>query len=262
VTEQRPTQEEIRAAWDALAAYWDENMEAGRTWQRGLIQPAVEELLRLEPGERVLEIACGNGEFSRRMRELGAEVLATDFSESMLERARAHGGDVEYRLADAADEEALLGLGEPESFDAVLCNMAIMDMADIEPMVAASSRLLSAEGRFVFSTLHPAFNSTATRMIEVSEDDEGVVRTYSVKVSSYIRPSVGKGVALEGQPVVQWYFHRPIGALFDLWFAHGFVLDGIGEPVLPREGVRPKSTSGVFVEVPPILVARMRPRRG
>jgi hypothetical protein len=66
------------------------------------------------------------------------------------------------------------------------------------------------------------------------------------------------GVALEGQPVVQWYFHRPISELFRLWFAHGFVLDGIGEPVLAPESVRPKSTSGVFVEVPPILVARMR----
>jgi 2-polyprenyl-3-methyl-5-hydroxy-6-metoxy-1,4-benzoquinol methylase len=254
------TQDEIRAAWDALAAYWDENMEAGRTWQRGLIQPAVEELLRLEPGERVLELACGNGEFSRRMGELGARVLATDFSEAMLERARAHGGDLEYQLADAADEEALLALGEPGSFDAVVCNMAIMDMAEIEPMVAASARLLSRSGRFVFSTLHPAFNSTATRVVEVSESEEGVVRTYAVKVSSYIHPTAGKGVALEGQPVVQWNFHRPISALFDVWFAHGFVLDGIGEPVLPRESVRPKSTSGVFAEVPPILVARMRLR--
>ena len=255
---EEPAPEEIRAAWDALAGYWDENMEAGRTWQRGLIQPAVEALLRLEPGERVLEIACGNGEFSRRMAELGGRVLATDFSEPMLERARAHGGSVDYRLADAGDEAALLALGEPESFDAVVCNMAIMDMLELEPMVAVSARLLGNGGRFVFSTLHPAFNSTATRMVEQFENDDGVVRTYSVKVSSYIRPSAGKGVALEGQPVVQWYFHRPISELFRLWFAHGFVLDGVGEPVLPPGNVRPGSTVGVFVEVPPILVARMR----
>jgi len=258
VTEREPTQEEIRAAWDALASHWDENTEAGRTWQRGLIRPAVEALLQLEPGERVLEFACGNGDLSRRMAELGARVLATDFSEAMLEQARVHGGDVDYRSADAADEAAVLSLGDPESFDAVVCNMAIMDMLEIEPMVAASTRLLRSAGRFVFSVLHPAFNSTATRMVEQSENDEGLVRTYSVKVSSYIRPSTAKGVALAGQPVVQWYFHRPISELFRLWFAHGFVLDGIGEPVLAPENVRPGSTSGVFVEVPPILVARMR----
>jgi len=73
----------------------------------------VERLLRLEPGHRVLEIACGNGEFSRRMSELGGVVVATDLSEGMLERVRSHGGDVEYRSADATHEEELLALGEP-----------------------------------------------------------------------------------------------------------------------------------------------------
>ena len=83
----------------------------------------------------------------RRMAELGADVLATDFSEGMLERARSHGGDVEYRLADATDERALLSLGEPGSFDAVISNMAMMDMESIESMSAAASRLLRESGR-------------------------------------------------------------------------------------------------------------------
>src|SRR5436190_711047 len=109
---------------------------------RHLIRPAVERLLRLKPGDRVLEIACGNGEFSRRISELGGDVLATDFSEAMLDRARSHGGDVEYRSADATHEEELLALGDPGSFDAVVSNMAIMDMESIEPMVATVSHLL------------------------------------------------------------------------------------------------------------------------
>jgi hypothetical protein len=66
------------------------------------------------------------------------------------------------------------------------------------------------------------------------------------------------GVALEGQPVVQWYFHRPLSELLQSWFRHHFVLDGIEEPVLPPDAVPPGSTSAVFTEVPPILVARMR----
>ena len=106
-----PGPEDVRAAWDANAAFWDEQMESGGTWQQFLIEPAVERVLRLERGERVLEVACGNGEFARRMAELGGAVLATDFSEAMLERARAHGGDVEYRQADATDEAALAAPG-------------------------------------------------------------------------------------------------------------------------------------------------------
>jgi ubiquinone/menaquinone biosynthesis C-methylase UbiE len=146
VSEERSLNDDVRSAWDELAAFWDEHVEAGATWQRDLIQPSVERLLQLEPGEGVLEIACGNGAFARRMSELGGRVLATDFSEAMLERARAHGGDVEYRHADATDEAALLALGAPESFDAIVSNMAIMDMESIEPMVAAASHLLKPAG--------------------------------------------------------------------------------------------------------------------
>jgi len=254
-----PTGGEIRGAWDQLAGYWDEQMEAGETWQRTLIQPPVERLLELRAEERVLEVACGNGEFARAMSALGASVLATDFSGPMLERARAHGADVEYRLVDATDEGALLALGEPGSFDAAVSNMAIMDMAEIEPMISALAVLLRRSGRFVFSTLHPAFNSgEVTRLVEQSEEETGVVRSYSIRVFGYITPTTGKGVALEGQPVRQWYFHRPLRAIFDVCFRHGFVLDGIDEPVLDRARVEPGSTEMIFMEIPGVLVARMR----
>jgi 2-polyprenyl-3-methyl-5-hydroxy-6-metoxy-1,4-benzoquinol methylase len=253
-----PTNDEVRALWDAIADYWDQQMEAGATMQRPLIQPAVERMLALRPGERVLEIACGNGEFSRRMSELGAHVLATDFSQAMLDRARSHGGDVEYRRVDAVDGAALRGLGD-RAFDAVVCNQAIMDIADIEPMASAIPALLAAGGRFVFSTMHPAFNSNdAVRVIEQSEDGSGVVRAYGVKVMGYATPSAAKGVALEGQPVTHWYFHRSLTDLLGPFFAHGLVVDGLDEPVLDPDGIRPGSMSMIFTEIPLVVVGRMR----
>lgn len=256
-----PTGQEVLAAWDALAGHWDEAMSSGRTWQRTLIAPAVERLLELRPGERVLEIACGNGEFARRMGEIGAQVVATDFSEEMLRLARDRGAEgIDYRRADATNEKELLALGEAGEFDAIVCNMAIMDMSEIGPMVAAGAVLLRPGGRFVFSTVHPAFNGNDTvRVVEEFEDDHGVGRRYSVKVSSYIRPKAAKGVALEDQPVTQWYFHRPMKDLFGAFFDRGFVLDGFEEPVLAPEDARAGSTSAVFAEVPPVIVARMRP---
>lgn len=259
--EERDLHGDVRSAWEELARFWDDRMEAGATWQRDLIQPSVERLLRLEPGERVLEIACGSGEFARRMAELGGKVLAVDFSHGMLERARSHGGGVEYRYADATDEAALLALGEPSSFDAVVSNMAIMDMESIGPMVAASSRLLRGDGRFVFSTLHPAFNSGDVRPT-VELDLEGTIREiYSVKVSSYSRPSTGKGVAIPDQPIEQWYFHRPLWMILQPFFDHGFALDGLEEPLLDPERKTPGTPGFVYTQLPGVLVARMRRTR-
>jgi ubiquinone/menaquinone biosynthesis C-methylase UbiE len=248
-----PTNDDVRGAWDALAPFWDEQMQAGKTWQRTLIQPPVERLLDLRPGERVLELACGNGEFSRRMAGAGATVLATDFSETMLERARAHGGDVVYRHLDATDEQAITALGAEGPFDAAVSNMAIMDMTEIEPMAVALAAVVRPAGRLVISTLHPAFNSgDAIRVTEESEDPDGtIVRRYSIKRSLYISPSTGKGVALEDQPVTQWYFHRPLQAIVAPFFRHGWLLDGLEEPVLEPPAV-------LFDEIPGVLVLRFR----
>jgi SAM-dependent methyltransferase len=251
--------DEVRDAWNQLAAFWDERMEAEATWQRTLIQPAVERLLQLGPGERILEIACGNGEFARRMSELGAHVLATDLSERMLERARSHGGEVDYRLADATEEDELLALGEPGSFDGVVSNMAIMDMESIGPMVAAASRLLKPAGRFVFSTLHPVFNSGDVRPAVELDLEGGVTEVYSVKVSSYGRSFSSKGVALPGQPVEQWYFHRPLWMILEPFFAHGFTLDGLEEPLVPStDREKPGTPNYVFTQIPGVLVCSMR----
>lgn len=259
MTERQPTNDDIRRSWDALATTWDRHMEAGETWQQRLIQPAVERVLELRGGERVLEIACGNGEFARRMQSLGASVVATDFSERMLEHARARGGDIDYRLVDATDREQLLALAPRGPFDAGVCNMAMMDMREIEPMVSVLSELLAPGRRFVFSIQHPAFNAGGvTRVIEQFDDARGVRRVHSVKVSSYIRPRVGMGVALEHQPEAQWYFDRPISLVFRAFFQCGFVLDALEEPVFAADQVTPGRSSAVFAEVPPVLVARMR----
>jgi ubiquinone/menaquinone biosynthesis C-methylase UbiE len=258
VSDEHSLHDDVRAAWDELANFWDQQMQTGATWQRHLIQPSVERLLGLKRGERVLDLACGNGEFARRMAELGGEVLAVDFSEGMLERAHAHGGEVEYRKADAIDEEALLALGDPASFDAVVSNMAIMDMESIEPMAAASSRLLKPGGRFVFSTLHPAFNSGDVRPMVELDLEGGVTEVYSVKVSSYGIPSTGKGVAVRGQPIEQWYFHRPLWMILKPFFDQGFALDGLEEPLEGSEHGNPGTPDYVYTQLPGVLVARMR----
>ena len=253
---EQPPADEVRASWDANAAFWDERVTEGLPWQRGLVYPSVERLLDLRAGERVLEIACGNGEFARRMAELGADVLATDFSPNQIEHALAHGGSVEYRVVDATDEEALLELGEG-SFDAVVCNMGVMVMLEIDPMASAGARLLRPGGRFVFSMLHPAFNGGGVIRVLEQQDVEGeVVRMYSVKVARYLTPWSGKGVAIEGQPEPQWYFDRPISMLLDAFFAHGFVLDGIEEPASDAES--PDRPEMVYAELPAVLAARMR----
>jgi 2-polyprenyl-3-methyl-5-hydroxy-6-metoxy-1,4-benzoquinol methylase len=254
---------EVRWAWNTNAWFWDERMADGNEFFTVLVWPAVERLLGVSAGLRILDIACGNGVTSRRLFATGAHVVGIDFSETLIDlaKSRSPGGEIDYKVVDATDYDALRSLGEA-AFDRALCNMALMDMAEIRPLLKALARVLRPGGSFVFSVLHPCFNNPTTIQMAELEDREGRLTTiYSVKISKYMTPYTRLGAAMHGQPVPHPYFHRSLESLLAPGLEAGFVLDALEERTFPPDhsgGTTAISWSGRFSEIPPVLVARMR----
>ncbi len=250
-------------AWETNAAFWDERMGEGNDFFKLLLWPAIEKLLQPLPGERLLDIACGNGLTSRLLANTTARVTAFDGSAAMiaLARRRPVSPDIDYRVIDATGRDALLALGTG-AFDGALCNMALMDMADIDPLMSALPALLIPGGRFVFSVLHPCFNNPAAVQMAELEDRQGtLVTTYSVKIARYLTSYTQLGLGMRGQPVPHPYFHRPLGLLLAPALAAGLVLDGFEERAFPPgtlAGADPLSWNGRFSEIPAALVLRLR----
>jgi len=259
--------EETRQVWNDNAGFWDERMGEGNDFVETLIWPATTRLLGLKPGEHILDIACGNGLSSRRLAKMGAKVTAFDFAAEMIEMARKRTVEpagqepqIDYRVLDATDETALLALGVGQ-FDAAICNMALFDMAEIKPLLHALTYLLHPGGRFVFSVLHPCFNSSRmAHTAEVDYDNGDITTTYAVKVSGYLTPTVEYAQAIFGQPRKQLVFHRPLQVLLGAGFEAGFVLDGLEETSFPPDpaGKNRLGWGSNFKEIPPVMVARLR----
>jgi SAM-dependent methyltransferase len=218
--------------------------------------------LAAQPEQHILDIACGNGLTSRRLALLGANVTAFDFSANLIGLAKERlnpDSRIAYHVIDATDESALIALGD-HSFDSALCNMALFDMADLEPLFRALLKLLKPGGVFVFSLTHPAFNNASSMHVAEEIDYEGEIKTlYSVKISRYITPYQAKGLALRNQPKPQMYFERPLQYYLNLGFQNGFVLDGFAERAFPPEHPQTSTLGwgGKFSEIPPVLVARL-----
>jgi 2-polyprenyl-3-methyl-5-hydroxy-6-metoxy-1,4-benzoquinol methylase len=253
-----------RAAWDTNAEYWDaQHGDEGNLTQRLLIGPAVERLLALQPGELVLDLACGAGAMARRMARLGAHVVAADFSAGMLERARARaaeaGDQIEFHQVDATDPAQLAALGAGR-FDAAVCLQALMDMPAIEPALRALARAIKPEGRVVCSVTHPCFNNASARKTLTEEDRDGaIVETRGVVITKYITPTTTRGQGIIGQPIVQYNFDRPLSVLLGACFAAGFVLDAFEEPVFDGTDPSPRWYAwSRYTEIPPQLVFRLR----
>ncbi|MBL8154073.1 MAG: class I SAM-dependent methyltransferase [Anaerolineae bacterium] len=259
----RMLNEEGRSLWDQKAEFWDGLQgEQGNRFHRELIGPAVERLLALQPGERVLDIACGSGVLARRLAELGGMVTAVDFSAGLIERARQRGqpsgSPIQYAVVDATDEAALVALGAGQ-FPAVVCSMALMDMPVIAPLYRAVRRLLSPGGRFVFATSHPAFNSNNPMFLSEMEDHDGVLTVrHSLKISAYRDLPPHRGAGAVGEPAPHYYYHRPLSQLLGEAFAAGLVLDALEEPGFPPEAEpRPLTWASVW-QMPPVLAGRLR----
>lgn len=100
------------------------------------------EWLAAQPGERILDLGCGDGQLTERLAAAGALVRGVDASAQMVAAARARGVDAEEGNAEAlphADAE----------FDAVFSNAALHWVRNQDAMIRDVRRVLRSGGRFV-----------------------------------------------------------------------------------------------------------------
>ncbi|RNI23832.1 class I SAM-dependent methyltransferase [Flexivirga caeni] len=103
-------------------------------------------VLREANVHKVLEIGCGRGDFASRMRdELGADVLATDRSEAMVEATRSRG--LVAQVIDATELPY-----EDASFDAVVAMWMLYHVPDLDRTLGEVRRVLTPGGVFVSVT--------------------------------------------------------------------------------------------------------------
>jgi ubiquinone/menaquinone biosynthesis C-methylase UbiE len=132
---------------------WDRAVTAYEQGWRDQLEPAHDlmlDMVDLQPGEHVLDVACGTGLVSLRMAAtVGASgaVVGTDISGQMVEAARRiaverHVTNVRFERADA---EALPFASA--AFDAAVCGLGLMYVPDPVKALAEMRRLLRPGGR-------------------------------------------------------------------------------------------------------------------
>ena len=126
------------------------------------VQDAVVAELRHSPPSRVLDIGCGTGILSTRLRDEFGEVtvVGCDFSAGMLEQAAQRGREVAWVRGDALH----LPLGDG-SVDAVVSTESFHWFPDHDAALAEFRRVLVAGGRLLVALVNPRLASTS-RAIE------------------------------------------------------------------------------------------------
>ena len=149
-----PIRMRARSAYDAAADRYDDS--ALGFWARSGERTI--ERLGLQPGMRVLDVACGSGASTlpaaRRVGPTG-KVIGVDLSDQMLamgrdKARRAHLDQIEFRLGDMSST----GFADA-SFDAVVCVFGVSFAPDMERLVAELWRMVKPGGRLAVTTWGP-----------------------------------------------------------------------------------------------------------
>lgn len=253
---------DARAIWDQNADAWDAYMGEGRLFSANCwgLRPNDSSIFNRGKQCSILRVAMARSlvGWLNSARPSWRVTSVRCFSKRAKARTVEHVDRIEYRLIDATDEAQLLTLGK-RRFDAAVCTMGIMDMAAIDPLFAALSRLLKPGGCFVFSVMHPCFNNGEPMVAEQIDSEQGIEIIFAVKISHYLTLRATKGWGIASQPTAQYYFHRPLHVLFDAAFRVGFVLDGLEEPAFKQAHESRRTFNWTdYSEIPPALVARLR----
>lgn len=172
-------------------------------------EAAVRELLPTVAARTVLDAGCGTGRYLSILARAGAHApVGVDRSREMLARAAVPGA----RLV-LADIRNLPLAGR--SFDAVICGLTLMDVADLDLAIGELTRVLKLGGVLVYSILHPvgatqgwtrSFDTPDGREVIASswhsiEANLNACRSAGLVVDARREPTVGANASLGNSPV-------------------------------------------------------------
>lgn len=106
--------EESKKIWEENAQFWDNAMgDESNEFHREVVRPKVTELLSPNPADYILDIACGNGNYSSYLAQRGASVVAFDYSKKMIELAKRRQSQYAKQIESRFTSFALPGTARP-----------------------------------------------------------------------------------------------------------------------------------------------------
>ncbi len=118
------------------------------------VQDELVERLRIQPGDRVLDLATGTGELARRAARLGAVVSAIDIAGPMLEKARSSAAEEGLQIAFELGDVEYLPYDDA-SYDVLLSNFGVVFAPDHANVASELARVAVPDGRLGFTAWKP-----------------------------------------------------------------------------------------------------------
>ncbi|MFZ2303978.1 MAG: class I SAM-dependent methyltransferase [Minisyncoccia bacterium] len=251
-------------SWGGVAHWYDTMLAGDDTYQAKVILPNILRAMAIKKGEKVLDLACGQGFFTRAFFAEGADATGVDLGKQLIliakkESRRASAdtarhdsaeSDIKYFPHSAED----LSSFEDGSFEKIAIVLAIQNIEAPHKVFKECSRVLVPGGKLFLVLNHPAFRIPKASSWGFDEE----AKTQYRRIDSYMSESK---VEIEMNPSKRdskttLSFHRPLQYYFKALANNGFAVARLEEWMSHREsekGLRKKAEDKARKEIPMFL---------
>ncbi|MEK7552065.1 MAG: class I SAM-dependent methyltransferase [Patescibacteria group bacterium] len=221
-----PKKAHIKTSWEPVAGWYDKMLKGEDTYQEKVVLPNLLRILPATPGKKMIDIACGQGFFSKVYAAGGATVLGIDLSRELIKKAKLVSGEnLKFEVANANKIPA-----DKESFDGAFIVLALQNIKEMSAVIKEACRVLVRGGKLVIVLNHPAFRILKASSWQYDEEKEIQYR----RIDKYgipfeVEVDMTPGAKSEEEKVHTVSFHRPIQDYFKAIVNAGFCVTGLEE---------------------------------
>lgn len=246
------------SSWGESAKWYNGIVgEKGHYFHRHVIWPALLPLMKLQAGESLLDLGCGQGVLARII-PAGVNYVGIDISGSLINEAKRLDKNKKHQFM-IADVSKPLSL-PANSFDKVVMVLSLQNIQNWAGVVKNVADKLKPQGAAFFVLNHPYYRiprQTGWLIDEGSKLQKRWVNRYMspLEIAVNMQPSKIGGK-------VTWSFHRPLSSLVKLFKQNHLYIYDMEELVSDKEsqGAMKKSENRSRAEIPLFMLLAAQKR--
>lgn len=238
-------------SWGNVAGWYDNLLKKDNTYQNEVILPNLLKLMEIKSTDSILDLACGQGFFTREFAKLGAKVSGVDISTELIKIAKEQSkGNIDYTVSSADNLSSI----KDKSIDKISIILALQNIDNMAGVFKECHRVLKPKGKLYLVLNHVAFR--VPRKSDWGYDEKTKVQYRRVEkyLSEFMmNMDMNPGEKIQKFKQYTVSFHRPLQSYFKNLNTSHFLVARLEEWVSNKKsqiGPRQKAEDVARKEIP------------